>query len=201
MNGKRLGFTLIELLIVVAIIAILAAIAVPNFLEAQTRAKVARVKNDFRTLATAIEAYSVDWNRMAPGLDEINPASATALPAEWSDWTVRINWFWGTLTTPVAYITSVPLDPFALVSGFIRSDAKRGGNERYTLERCCDYYLHTTTPVWEQMRVAKRKGVLWYLSSWGPSRNGGVNLNRTASKMPGAGNYPDSLYDPSNGTM
>jgi len=82
MNGKRLGFTLIELLIVVAIIAILAAIAVPNFLEAQTRAKVARVKNDFRTLATAIEAYSVDWNRMAPGLDEINPASATALPAE-----------------------------------------------------------------------------------------------------------------------
>ena len=49
------AFTLIELLIVVAIIAILAAIAVPNFLEAQTRAKVARSVADIRTLATALE--------------------------------------------------------------------------------------------------------------------------------------------------
>jgi prepilin-type N-terminal cleavage/methylation domain-containing protein len=48
------AYTLIELLIVVAIIAILAAIAVPNFLEAQVRSKVARVKADMRTLATAI---------------------------------------------------------------------------------------------------------------------------------------------------
>ena len=53
------GFTLIELLIVVAIIAILAAIAIPNFLEAQTRAKVARVLSDQRTLGTAVEQYSV----------------------------------------------------------------------------------------------------------------------------------------------
>jgi prepilin-type N-terminal cleavage/methylation domain-containing protein len=58
----RDAFTLIELLIVVAIIAILAAIAVPNFLEAQTRSKVSRVQADFRTLATAIESYFVDKN-------------------------------------------------------------------------------------------------------------------------------------------
>jgi prepilin-type N-terminal cleavage/methylation domain-containing protein len=56
------GFTLIELLIVVAIIAILAAIAVPNFLEAQVRSKVSRAKSDQRSLATAIEAYFVDNN-------------------------------------------------------------------------------------------------------------------------------------------
>jgi prepilin-type N-terminal cleavage/methylation domain-containing protein len=57
------AFTLIELLIVVAIIAILAAIAVPNFLEAQTRAKFARAKSDMRTIATALEGYRIDTNK------------------------------------------------------------------------------------------------------------------------------------------
>lgn len=60
------GFTLIELLIVVAIIAILAAIAVPNFLEAQVRSKVSRVKSDQRSLATGIEAYFIDNNAYPP---------------------------------------------------------------------------------------------------------------------------------------
>ncbi|RJP34150.1 MAG: prepilin-type N-terminal cleavage/methylation domain-containing protein [Candidatus Omnitrophota bacterium] len=61
------GFTLIELLIVVAIIGILAAIAVPNFLNAQNRAKVARVKADQQAYATAMESYQIDRNNYPPG--------------------------------------------------------------------------------------------------------------------------------------
>ena len=59
-SASRAGFTLVEIMIVVAIIAILAAIAVPNFLEAQTRAKVARVVSDMRTYSTAIGTYQID---------------------------------------------------------------------------------------------------------------------------------------------
>jgi prepilin-type N-terminal cleavage/methylation domain-containing protein len=64
----RRAFTLIELLIVVAIIAILALIAVPNFLEAQIRSKAARAKSDLRSLATALEAYRVDANGYPPAM-------------------------------------------------------------------------------------------------------------------------------------
>jgi prepilin-type N-terminal cleavage/methylation domain-containing protein len=69
---RQRGFTLIELLIVVAIIAILAAIAVPNFLEAQTRSKIARVQADMRALCTALEAYRVDNNEYPRNIGSID---------------------------------------------------------------------------------------------------------------------------------
>jgi len=100
---KRRGFTLIELLIVVAIIAILAAIAVPNFLEAQTRSKVSREKSDLRTLATAWESYRVDYNRYPPDWDS-GEMGYNPHPGEWGTYI--------SVTTPVAYTTSVPLDVF-----------------------------------------------------------------------------------------
>jgi type II secretion system protein G len=95
MGHNAKSFTLIELLIVVLIIAILAAIAIPNFLEFQTRAKVARVKSDMRNIATALEAYCVD--------EGTYPASRMA---------GGIYHYAESLTTPIAYLTSVPIDPF-----------------------------------------------------------------------------------------
>ena len=59
---KQKGFTLIELLIVVAIIGIIAAIAIPNLLNAINRGRQKRSMADIRTIATALESYSVDFN-------------------------------------------------------------------------------------------------------------------------------------------
>jgi len=58
---QRKGFTLIELMIVIAIIIILAAIAIPNYLKMTERARRSRVAGDFASIGTALEAYSVDW--------------------------------------------------------------------------------------------------------------------------------------------
>jgi general secretion pathway protein G len=62
MKKKESGFTLIELLIVIAIIGILAAIAIPNLLNAVQRGKQKRTMSDMRAIATGIEAYAVDNN-------------------------------------------------------------------------------------------------------------------------------------------
>ena len=64
----RKGFTLIELMVVIAIIIILAAIAIPNYLSMTARAKRSRVASDFAAIATALETYRTDWNQYPKGV-------------------------------------------------------------------------------------------------------------------------------------
>ena len=103
------AFTLIELLIVVAIIAILAAIAVPNFLEAQTRSKVSRTKADMRSLVTAIEAYRADNNDYFQAYVQTIPGnqyywSMGWLYSQWSNRSFDPRNCGVYLTTPIAYM-------------------------------------------------------------------------------------------------
>lgn len=120
------GFTLIELLIVVAIIAILAAIAVPNFLEAQTRAKVSRAKADIRTMATATETYRIDYNGYMVSSGNPNAYGDLQWGITNSDDYRSILSYAGAyydalfkLTTPVSYLSSLPADnPFGEYTSF-----------------------------------------------------------------------------------
>ncbi len=100
MISRPNGFTLIELLIVVAIIGILAAIAVPNFLNAQIRAKISKAESEMRSIVTALESYRLDNNMYPPWKNpdgsNKNPLNRRLIP----------------LTTPIAYISAVPQDPF-----------------------------------------------------------------------------------------
>lgn len=80
MKRNRKGFTLIELLIVVAIIGIIVAIAIPNLLNAIQRAKQRRSMGDIRSIATAVEAYAVDFNRYPPAAAITYP-DGTGFPA------------------------------------------------------------------------------------------------------------------------
>ena len=125
---NRKGFTLIELLIVVAIIAILAAIAVPNFLEAQCRAKVSKALAHMRTLAVACEAFHVDHNVYIPHWTNPNSTSGNFVQDRMDSlWTPRgcvpppVDCPKASLTSPIAYITGFITDPFMEAHAYVDS--------------------------------------------------------------------------------
>lgn len=205
------GFTLIELLIVVAIIAILAAIAVPNFLEAQTRSKVSRCKTDQRSIATALESYAADHNKYPPIAAPNSPLARTGPgnmlgPSVWYsddpafEFCTSSRFIW--LTTPVAYISSVFKDPF--LNGSLRR--AYGPDGEVTPSEIYDAYEYlegkSVSPGGlfdAPIGASICSGAAWSMSGCGPDLRqcyGGVfeNGNLTAR-------WNGCDYDPTNGTI
>ncbi len=196
------AFTLIELLIVVAIIAILAAIAIPNFLEAQVRSKVSRTKADMRSMAVAIEAYTVDYNKpmgakpprfLCPGCSGFGGPSVFGIPTPTTGW-VSPRFIW--VTTPIAYITSVLRDPFAVMDR-----VKDPNGTVSTQYDCYDYFTGTAVcnPPSENRCAGVSSGAAWRMVSAGPDgimAFGGGTVQQSAS-------WRDlgMDYDPTNGTV
>lgn len=63
LSSRRSGFTLVEIMIVVAIIALLAAIAVPGFLRARKRSQASKILNDLRMIDSAVDQYAIETSR------------------------------------------------------------------------------------------------------------------------------------------
>jgi prepilin-type N-terminal cleavage/methylation domain-containing protein len=71
LTNKRGGFTLVEIMIVVAIIALLAAIAVPGFLRARKRSQASKILNDLRMIDAAVDQYAIENSKSGGDLVEI----------------------------------------------------------------------------------------------------------------------------------
>ncbi len=181
------GFTLIELLIVVAIIAILAAIAVPNFLEAQVRSKVSRQRANMRSVATALESYFTDQNHYPP--TTYNGVNGT--------WTLPETWkvLPGRMTTPVAYITGNDSleDVFRRAHKFVNPLCYQ------IMYLPSFFYLPPYSPSSTSYAAQCNRYGLWTIRSAGPD-----TYYQNYFHMKGDydnGGWFRGAYDPSNGTV
>lgn len=179
---SRRAFTLIELLIVVAIIAVLAAIAVPNFLEAQTRSKIARVKADMRTITTALETYGIDANAYPFAKSYFTPMPSDRLVP---------------LTTPIAYLTSIPSDPFERKGGHNYEDSLRAVDPLEPLNQYL-YNLAITQPGGQNNRQNRMS---WSLTSGGPDLHISYPYYAFTDDSIKSGSHITYIYDASNGTV
>ena len=183
----RKGFTLIELLIVVAIIAILAAIAIPNFLEAQVRSKVSRMKANIRTVSLALETYFTDTNHYP--LTTYTPFGTFPLEERWKIWP-------GSLTTPVAFISSE--DPLVDVFRAAQHFPSKLANEIMYLPS--DWYtIKYNNDVPATYAAQMRRYGYWVIRSAGPD-TWYQNFLWMHGDYDNGGWFLGS-YDPTNGTV
>ena len=178
------GFTLIELLIVVAIIAVLAAIAVPNYMESRTRARVCRAKADMRSLAIAIEMYALDQESYPVPSDEDGLAllQSGGTDSDANNWlALRLP---ATLTTPVAYVTSLLPDPFPA-----------------PMESQDDYYHYTSRKFVQSVQGDVESLVDYVVKLYNPYDPGVKFLLLSKGPDQDLDCSDPNLYDPTNGTL
>jgi prepilin-type N-terminal cleavage/methylation domain-containing protein len=111
MKRRKKGFTLIELMIVIAIIAILAAVLVPNFMRAREASRLTACKSNLKSLSTAMETYSNDFDGMYPGGTQGGEIANAGDPTEDDDDTagassLRQNYVGKRVTCPTARSTN-----------------------------------------------------------------------------------------------
>jgi len=148
------AFTLIELLIVVAIIGILAAIAVPNFLNAQLKAKIAATMGNMKAIGSAIEMYALDNNGYP---NTYHPNTYTFINP-------RIFRF-KRLTTPVAYMTASVRDVFNTTDEEPNAVYPFWGPDTMNHRRYGTWFDH---PALAQVK-SQRGG--WAIMSFGPDQD------------------------------